>query len=489
MGNLRPLGFVLLALSTGACANAKVVGGGTGGTSSGGGTGAGGAGEGGLRDAGIALGFKLDVARGAGGATGDGGTTACKNLQCRQSNCPNGVHSTLTGTVYAPNGKLPLYNAVVYVPNAPLPAIPPGLVCDRCGVLPPGEPLVSALTDSHGVFTLSDVPDGANLPLVIQVGKWRRQVTVPSVAACTANQVTDPNLTRLPRNRSEGDMPRVAITTGPCDDLVCLMPKLGIDPNEWGIAGEDKAITFYHGATYDSDGGVTLANLFDKHLAGMTSATGLWASQTELAKYDLLILSCECTEVAATSAQFQAVTQYLGKGGRMFTTDLQYIWYPHSSDPNLAASVATVSNMNTGVSPVDLDTTFPKGKALADWMSYVNPTDAYSQVSCDQVWDNFTGVTRPAWQVWATSASMSSGNLHPRFLSANTPVNVPLEEQCGRAVHLDAHVSAAFGGQFPQGCGDALQSGEQALAFFLFDVAACIQDDTKPPVPPPPIIY
>jgi hypothetical protein len=71
----------------------------------------------------------------------------------------------------------------------------------------------------------------------------------------------------------------------------------------------------------------------------------------------------------------------------------------------------------------------------------------------------------------------------------NTPAGVPLEQQCGHAVHLSAHVSAAFLSQFPQGCASALQSSEQALAFFLFDVAACIQDETKPPLPPPPIIY
>src|SRR6266536_1161943 len=172
-------------------------------------------------------------------------TTACKNLQCQQRMCSDGSTTTLTGTVYAPNGTLPLYNALVYVPNSPVPPATAGLTCDRCGGIPPGNPVVAALTDHRGIFELKNMPVGKNIPLVVQVGKWRRQTTVPEVVACQANKLTNPDQTRLPRNRKEGDMPRIAITTGDCDNLVCLIPKLGIDPAEWGIAGEDKAVTFY----------------------------------------------------------------------------------------------------------------------------------------------------------------------------------------------------------------------------------------------------
>jgi len=420
-----------------------------------------------------------------GGIMVDGGTP-CVNLNCQQMNCPDGGHTTLEGTVYAPNGTLPLYNAVVYVPNADVPPLHSGPTCDdQCGPIP--GLLVGALTDAHGNFTLNDVPVGQNIPLVIQVGKWRRQVTVPMVNACTANKITDRNLTRLPRNRGEGDMPRIAITSGPCDNLVCMMPKLGIDPAEFGIAGENRAVTFFHGATYDADkDNSRLARLYDAHLAAMTSATDLWSDVHTLAKYDLLIASCECVETPATAAAYDAVTNYLAMGGRVFGTDLQYVWYKNSTDPNLRGSAQIVSgNLTPGASPIDLDTSFPKGQAFADWLSFVNPSAGNSQVSCDQVFDNFSAVSRPAWQVWATSESSLGGNVHPRLLTVNTPVGVPVEQQCGRAVHLDAHVSAAFSDHFPDACGTDLQNGEQALAFFLFDVAACIQDDTKPP---PPII-
>jgi hypothetical protein len=40
------------------------------------------------------------------------------------------------------------------------------------------------------------------------------------------------------------------------------------------------------------------------------------------------------------------------------------------------------------------------------------------------------------------------------------------------------------GFKFPQDCGTTLNKGEEALAFLFFDLAACVQKDTMPVVPP-----
>src|SRR6185436_12182271 len=146
--------------------------------------------------------------------------------------CPSGSVTTLRGTAFAPNGTLPLYNALVFVPTGALPDIPPTLSCDRCSAATSAHAVVSARTDALGRFELVDAPAGTNVPLVVQVGKWRRQVTIPEIKACQENVLTDPELTRLPRNRSEGNLPRIAITTGACDNIICQVSKIGIDPDE-----------------------------------------------------------------------------------------------------------------------------------------------------------------------------------------------------------------------------------------------------------------
>jgi hypothetical protein len=431
---------------------------------------------------------------GGGGLMGAAGAPAadsgmpppsCKNLQCKQVYCPDGMPTTLTGVVYAPDGKLPLYDVLVYVPNAPLPAVPPGLACDRCGAIPPGEPVVNALTDARGRFTLMDPPSGDNIPLVIQVGKWRRQVTVPTITPCMANQISDPQVTRLPRNRSEGNMPRIAMTTGLCDDLVCLLPKLGIDPAELGIAGDNKAVTLFAGAND--------LITYDPHLGMMTSAKNLWGNLNELMNYDMIIGSCECDPDSTASnkgpAAYSAVTQYLGMGGRLFITDQQYIWFQQSPDPNLSGwATFQTDPLSTGTSPITLDTTFPKGKALADWLVVVNPGNTYAQILADQVFDNFTSAKDPPAQVWASSPLATDPmTTHPRIMTVNTPAGASEDQQCGRVVHIDSHVRQldTWEGTYPTGCGPTLETGEQVLAFFLFDAAACIQPDSKPVMPPP----
>jgi hypothetical protein len=429
---------------------------------------------------------------GASGGFGKGdaaGTPACVGLQCQQKTCGGGGDTTVTGTVFAPSGKLPLYNAIVYVPNAMPEPLTHGATCDKCGAVT-GSPVVTALSNPDGTFTLKNVPVGKNIPLVIQIGKWRRQVTIPEVAECKETKLTDPELTRLPRKQSEGDMPRIALTTGGCDKLGCMLPKVGIDASEMGLAadGPAKAVHVYNG---NSNGDGVIGP------GGANTARALWADAAKLKAYDLVILSCECEEArdgvqtfnpagpSKGTAAFQAMTDYLAAGGRIFTTDFMYTWYRQSPDAMLASATSMRGGAQTGGKPMTVDTSFPKGKALGDWLATVTP-GSNNQVNPDVVFANIISTDPTKSQKWASSGDPRNG---PRVFSVNVPVGVPADQQCGKGVHIDAHVNQngddRVDPSYPKGCASDLKEGEKLLAFFFFDLASCIQNETETPKPPP----
>jgi len=422
------------------------------------------------------------------GHAGDAGK-GCTGLECQQKVCSGGGDTTVTGTVFAPNGTLPLYNAIVYVPNATPDALTKGASCDHCGAVT-GSPVVTTLTDSSGKFTLKNVPVGKDIPLVIQIGKWRRQVVVPEIKQCVETALTDPQLTRLPKNQSEGDMPRIALTTGGCDHLGCMLPKVGIDASEFGLEadGAAKTVHVYNGNNSGIDGP-----------GAANSARGLWNDAAKLKAYDLVILSCECQEASEVGGNsfgdaskgapaFAAMNDYLAAGGRIFTTDFMYTWYRYSPDTALASATSMRGGAPQGGKPMSIDTSFPKGKALGDWLGTVTP-GSNNKVDPDVVFANIISTDPTKTQLWATSGDPQAG---PRVFSVNIPVGVPADQQCGKGVHIDAHVNNPQGGggdvidaTYPKGCSSNLKEGEKLLAFFFFDLASCIQNEGEPPKAPP----
>src|SRR5262249_22536066 len=152
------------------------------------------------------------------------GQCGCTGLCSQIPACTNGTTTTLVGKVMDPAGARPLYNALVYIPNDPtdpgLQPFPAGITCDVCGATAAGDPLVRANTAPDGTFTLSNVPVGTAIPVVIQLGRWRRQFTIDITASCDQNQVPNGSL-NMPKNHNQGDLPRIAILTGSWDAVEC----------------------------------------------------------------------------------------------------------------------------------------------------------------------------------------------------------------------------------------------------------------------------
>ena len=402
----------------------------------------------------------------------------CTGLRCNIPTCPAGQTTAIEGDTWDPAGKMKLYNVLAYVPNAPLEPFTSSATCDRCGKVS-GDPIATALSNEAGHFRLENVPAGKNVPLVVQVGKWRRTITVPLIEPCTTTKLS-PKAARLPGKRSEGDMPRIAIVTGSFDELGCLLRRIGVADEEYTSAPNDGRIHVYRGV-----GGGDLSSGKAK------AASELWSSKEKLASYDAVMLACEGWEhdetkdwgYNKTPADKQAMHDYLAAGGRVFATHYHYAWFKKSPAQDFR-DIATWNEPASayGHHELTVDTTFPKGAAFATWLTNVGASTSAGKLEVDNIGANVASVNALVARRWLY------GEKGVVYTSFNTPIGVPEDQKCGRAVLTDIHVSGEQGSKaLPSACATtALTPQEQALEFLLFDLTACVSPDAKKPEPPMP---
>ncbi|MBX3209534.1 MAG: carboxypeptidase regulatory-like domain-containing protein [Labilithrix sp.] len=430
---------------------------------------------------------------------GDG--KPCTGLCLRQKECAGGATTSLSGTVMDPAGKVPLYNVLVYVPNAPVDAIKNGATCDRCGSVS-GDPLVTALTGVDGKFKLDNVPVGANIPLVVQIGKWRRQLVIPNVAECVDTPLAADQI-RLPRRKSEGDIPQIALTTGGADVMECWLRKVGLADEEFTVGSGNGKVHFYSGS------GTNVTTSFQSG-GSFTPAQDFWSTQANLMKYDIVILSCEGITAPQTKppAALEAMKQYANAGGRLFASHWHRYWFdtaamngqnPAGPQPSPFEAMATWRDRNGPGDPAfgTINVSFPKGQAMHDWLAQpavaalcpipglCNNAAQNDLLRIDDPRHNVDAVDPARATSWITVPN--GANTAHEYISFNTPIPAPEDQKCGRVVYSDLHVTTADEhGPWPQGCKTAdLTPQEKALEFMLFDLSSCIQSDKEAPVPPP----
>jgi hypothetical protein len=484
----------------------------------------------------LALAFAASAAPGCGsddpGADPDGGTggDACVGFGCTdpppgdgggEEQCvgplcakrvvcdgPDPKATALSGVVYDPAGKTPIYNATVYVPGIPseIAAIDQGASCDRCDGKLSGSPMPGSVvtTDTQGRFTIKDVPVEDGLDVVVQLGKWRRQIKIPAVARC-ANTAVDATLTHLPKNRSEGDIPRIAITTGGADPLQCLLRKIGLDDAEFGVAGSDARVHLYKGGGVDA---LTASNQFE---GGDTfpAANDLWSTKAELKKYDVVLLSCEGdtneahTDAVKNPAAKAALYDYAKEGGRIFASHYHHVWFSATDAPADVQGVAKwapnpplrdrqpPAQGDPATTKVlgDISTAFPKAKSMSEWLGHQQALES-GKLPIYDARHNADGVNASGLS-WITvpNPNVAAAPTAVQYMSFNTPVGAADDQVCGRVMYSNLHVASGQQGgtqdsaqdPFPTGCKTTdLTAQQKALIFMLFDLSSCVQKDDKP---------
>ena len=410
---------------------------------------------------------------------GEAGGGPCTGLRCAVPTCAAGSTTAIEGDLYDPAGKERLYGGIAYVPNAELDALPTGATCDRCGTVT-GDPIATALSNESGHFRIEGVPAGKDIPVVLQIGKWRRRIVVPQVDACATTKINDGDA-RLPRNQTEGQLPQIAVVTGGFDELGCLLARIGVDGTEYTAPGGYGRIHIYEG---EGGGGA---------MTGTTpKASALWNDAKALAKYDMVLLACEGWEYDEddpngnkTAASKQIMHDYAASGGRIFATHYHYAWFKKSPQADFR-DVATWNAPSSayGHKTLKVDSSFPKGAAFAKWLVQAGASATPGTIEVDNPGSNVASVNAATAQRWLYTEDPAN----VAYLSFNVPVGAPPADQCGRATFSDIHVSGEQGGRnIPGNCGAAkLTPQELALEFLLFDLASCVQPDSQTPAAPPP---
>jgi len=457
--------------------------GGTGGLTGAAGTGAS-SGSGGANGAGGLLSTGVFASGALSSGTG-GQTQPCVGLQCQVHACTGGGTTTVSGTIYDPAGKNPLYGIVAYVPNTPPLPFTAGAACTSCADLYTGDPVAAAVTDAAGKFTIKNAPDGANIPLVIQVGKWRRQLVIPAVTQCGDTSMPDKMLT-LPKNGSEGDLPDIAISTGNADTLECLLPRIGVDKAEY-VAG---AATGGHIHIFRGDSKAPNTNP-----KAPDPSQQLWDSAADIMKYDILLLSCEGHET--DNMNQQVLFDYAAAGGRVFASHFHYAWFNTGPFGNENLATWTTGGQQIGsslnatiVTTLPNSTPFVRGQALLAWLGNVNALTGGELPIQAPRHNADVSAANTASQPWIVADPSAQVPGATQDFTFDTPLNVAPEKQCGRVVFSDMHVGAASGDYAnskttPGGCADNdLSPQEKALEFIFFDLSSCVTPNNIPMQPP-----
>jgi hypothetical protein len=421
-----------------------------------------------------------------GTSTMDGPVTVPVDASCW------GTATSVSGKVYDPAGTNPIPHAFVFVPTDPngtIPTITPGATtCDTCGV-PIGSYVAATMSDATGSFSLSGVPAGTHVPIVVQLGKWRRETFV-TVTACQNTTLT-PDSTRLPATQAEGDMPAMALVTGGADNLGCLVRRFGIGTQEFKSPHAGGRLDVYKGLPSSSILGFTAgAPGLSSGTAGdctTDNANCVWNSKSNLESYDLVLLSCQGSTYDATvdagtstsnitTSSKQALHDWLGEGGKVFATHFHYTWF--ANGPSDFRGLATWLGGSTAAAQgtYTVETSFPKAQDFANGLADAGLI-MNGGLPMTNVGTSVSTVNSPALS-WIQDPS----NQDTKYFSFTTPVG----SACGKVAFSDLHAGGSPSGDLPASCTTgALTAQERAMELLFFDLSACVSDDTKAPPSPP----
>jgi hypothetical protein len=430
---------------------------------------------------------------GGGGKPSVCGNSTCTGLCNQQIACGGGVTTTISGTVIAGTIAMfgtpdPVPNVIVYVPNAPLQPFSTTVQCSQCGAEVTGSPLVETTTAFDGTFTLTNVPAGNNIPVVIQLGRWRREFLF-NVTSCVTTPIG--NL-QMPQTQGQGDIPYTAISTGSVDSIECVLLKMGVAQSEFTPQGGAGRVNLYIGNGVTGGTGTTQ----ETALMGAPATKTTPAVPGSYMSYDQILFPCWGGEYQKTATELGNLVTFGNAGGHFFATHYSYTWLYQNNPFNTTATWNVNHSSDNGPDPfsVQLPPTNPKGTVFSNWLHLVGamPNPQTVEISYPRHDVNAVAGQSVDWISGKDATDKSAMTAHFTF---DTPVGAAT--QCGHAIFSDFHVANSATSDtttFPAECLNNETTGkacttaapcpmtaqEKILEYMIWDLASCVG---APPTP------
>jgi hypothetical protein len=363
-----------------------------------------------------------------------------------------GVHTSLSGVALAPNGTDPVEAGMVEVWATPPAALPRGVHCEGCAQ---SAALAWALSASDGRFKvgLDGLPFATSYAVTVRKAGFRRVLPSVAVLVC-ADTPLDRSQTSLPGNSAEGDLPRIAVSSGNVDHLEKVLGAMGI-------------------TEFDCVKGLPAGSAKDTCTRAVTLGA-LLADPTAMDDYEMIFIGCAVADTyeptSFDDASAKNLRAWIARGGKLVATDDSYDFveqtYPDGIDfagTAVAAGLAQPPNTaEIGVYASSITGVVGDAR-LAAWLgNFPSTINAARQVGLTGFLSN--------WAVQRAPGPLTRVIVHGQASWTGGSGDVPLTSQfevmnCGRVIFSSYHTS---------GNGSALIPQERILEYLLLEVGACI---------------
>ena len=382
--------------------------------------------------------------------------------------------ATLTGVVRFPNGREPVPGAVVYTTAGDAPAPRTG-ECNQCI----GSESVLSHTETGIDGTFSITVSRGMQRLVIEKGLFARVIEL-DVTECGATIPLEDEQTRLPRNPSEGQIPKIAIGTGYYDFMQNVVAKLGLgtlDASGFLVPGSEQ-FDLYDGADdpFGSGGGASLESLL--------------RDMALLSTYDIVFINCGSSpedgffgsgSILSEPAVRDNLRAFVEGGGRLYVTDEAYDYVEQTfprflgfeEAPSLSTTpeVEDAAELGEDMDRVDATVHDDTMRAWLDSLGHivggtVGITGMIAGWTVITQTDPMLTTTWVSGPVTWTSSSTFDSRTDVR------PLTVTFDLGCGRVLYTSYHTDSSF---FGSG-GASLTAQELILAYLVLEIGKCIED-------------